>query len=120
MWQSGARQVNIPVTGEAEFAGKLRAKELQFLRSFFYTSFDNLSRWLQAGTGTATVSLSPLEIRSGTSTNNIRSLYGADQSGEHINTNLKDVNIETTIKALNTTLVEYVFWHKYGCRSAEQ
>jgi len=109
MWQSAEQKVSIPVSGDAIFAGVIRAKEIQFIRNFWYSSFPSLDAFLQSGTGTISLGIGPLVIQSGSTANNIKTLYGEDRTGEFIDTSLKDISFETAVKFLNTASVEYVF-----------
>lgn len=109
MWQDAEQKVGIPVSGNPFFNGILRVLEMHFLRNFWYTSFASLDSWLQSGTGTITLSVGPLTIQSGAVTNNIKSLYGQDYTGEFIDTSFKDVSFETGVKLVNNSNVEYVF-----------
>jgi hypothetical protein len=109
MWDGTDQKVSIPTSGDPVFAGVIRAKELHYLRNYWFTSFTSLDSLLQAGTGTITLSIGPMTIQCGATANNIKSLYGQDYTGEYIDTSLKDVFFETAVKFVNTTNVTYVF-----------
>jgi hypothetical protein len=109
MWDGTVKKVSIPTSGDPIFQGTIRAKELQFLRNFWYTNFQTLDNWTVAGTGSTYLGVGPFVIASGATANNIKSIYAGDYTGDYINTTSNDVSFETCVRFHNLTNTEYVF-----------
>jgi hypothetical protein len=63
MWQSGEKKVNIPISGDPSFAGKVSVKELNFLKPTWLFGAADLALFSQSIGGTGEIVPNPLLTR---------------------------------------------------------
>lgn len=109
MWQDGEKKVDIPTSGDPFFAGILKAKEIHFLRKFWQYFFTTKDIVGESGTGSSTLALGYMYLETGSTLNNVRSLWIPDDLALTIDTSALDCNFETVVNIANGSQETAIF-----------